>query len=359
MMPERKPFNFQPDGSVLLSALLSDPLVTDIHLTPSVDGATGSRLLSGWVRSSGLLLRLHQVDDDMDESLRKRIWDPSASDSSLTIANGKRLRFSKRTIFERAAREVFIRILPAHIPMVIHDLADLMGPVLVPLSGIFIVSGTAGSGKSTLLASLAQHYLESAGAHIVTIEDPIEYIFESSVRGYASQRDVGTDVPAFAEGVKMALREDPDIILVGEIRDADTAHTALTAAETGHMVLATVHAPDLFGAVERYLALLGQSANAALRFSDSYIGGAHIESTPGNRRDSGVRRTYEIFFSNNASKNLIRERKTHLLYQAHPLPLRKTLGEHPEDCLEDRISRLEERTKKRGVPDDRHPTVYS
>lgn len=334
-MEECKPFEFLPDGSVLMSALLSDPLVTDIHLSPSVDGVTGSRSLSGWTRSSGLLFRLPRVDDDMDESLGKRIWDPSAPDSSLTIRSGKRLRISKRTVFEGSFREVFIRILPTHIPMVIHDLADFMEPVIAPVSGIFIVSGTAGSGKSTLLASLAQHYLESAGAHIVTVEDPIEYILKSSARGYASQRDVGTDVPTFAEGVKMALREDPDIILVGEIRDAETAHTAVTAAETGHMVITTVHAPDIFGAVERYLSLLGHTENAALRFSDSYIGGAHIVSTPGNRRDSGVLRTYEIFFSNNASRNLIRERKTHLLYQARSLPLKKTLGEHPVDCSED------------------------
>ena len=120
-------------------------------------------------------------------------------------------------------------------------------------SGLFVVSGPTGSGKSTTLAALIQWVNMNLERHIVTIEDPVEYVFERD-RSLFTQRAVGLDTPSFAQGLRRSLRQAPDIILLGEIRDADTAMVALQAAETGHLVLTTLHASDVGEVVERLMA---------------------------------------------------------------------------------------------------------
>lgn len=313
---------------IKFSSLISEDGVSDIHITITGENEWGPKM-SGWARINGILVEIPLFIDDSEDKIMERkiledVLPDRKLDESMTLPNGKRLRISKRTVLEGRKREVFFRVLPKDIPPVIHSLSDILSPVMTPSSGIFIVSGVTGSGKSTLLASVAQNYLDTCGTHIVTIEDPIEYIFRSTGCGYASQRDVGVDVKSFADGVKKSLREDPDVILVGEVRDSETALAALTAAETGHMVLATVHAPGCFGAVDRYLAMLGSDDYQAMRFSHAYLGGVHIESIPA-MDGSGVRRTYEAFFNNDASRTHIRERKTHQLGQARNVILKKTL----------------------------------
>lgn len=329
-----------PDGVKMKFSVLFDTKgISDVHIV--VDESSPSARMYGWIRRGGILIRISEFvadDADMEKTVRDILEGKAMGnngndelsprpDDSLTLESGIRLRISRRTILEGAMRQVFLRILPKSIPAVVHRLPDILSPVANPTSGIFLVSGVTGSGKSTLLASLAQNYLDTCGAHLVTIEDPIEYIFRSTQFGYASQRDVGKDVASFADGVKRSLREDPDVILVGEIRDQDTALAALTAAETGHMVLATVHAPGCFGAIDRYLAMLGSEDYQAMRFSHAYLGGIHIESMPGLGGGGGMTRTYEAFFNNDASRTHIRERKTHQLGQSRNVVLKKTLDD--------------------------------
>ena len=320
-------------GAFRLSALFATKGVTDIHVAFTTSPDPGK--MTGWFRRSGILI---QVGEFIDDSAASGIQWPdifslkdlaglpdldSIPDKSMTLPDGSRLRISVRSGFGGNVVQVFFRTLPKDIPPVASRLADILAPASSPAPGIMLVSGLTGSGKSTLLASMVQGYLESGGAHIVTIEDPIEYLFKGTSFGYASQRDVGRDVPSFAEGVKRTLREDPDVIMVGEIRDSETAIAALTAAETGHMVLATVHAPGCFGAIDRYLALLGSDEYQAMRLSHAYLGGVHIETSAGG--DGRVLREYEAFFNNDASRTHIRERKTHQLGQARNVVLRKTL----------------------------------
>jgi len=131
-------------------------------------------------------------------------------------------------------------------------------------SGIIIVSGPTGSGKSTTLASLLDWVHHNLERHIVTIEDPVEYAFERD-RSLFTQRAVGLDTHTFAEGLRRALRQAPDIILVGEIRDAETASVALQAAETGHLVLATLHSSDVSEVIERLEAFFPESERRGLR----------------------------------------------------------------------------------------------
>jgi twitching motility protein PilT len=132
-------------------------------------------------------------------------------------------------------------------------------------NGLIIFCGATGAGKTTSLAMIIQMMREQCGFRIVTIEEPIEYEFPKSVGSMVTQREVGRDVGSFDEGLKSSLRQDPDVILVGEIRDRETARTALRAAETGHLVFATLHTRDAKGAVSRYTDLFSQESQQEVR----------------------------------------------------------------------------------------------
>ena len=141
--------------------------------------------------------------------------------------------------------------------------SELLSDMVQRRSGILIVSGPTGSGKTTTLASLLDWVNKNHERHVVTIEDPVEFVFERE-KSVFTQRAVGLDTPDFAEGLRRALRQAPDIILVGEIRDAETASVALQAAETGHLVLATLHSSDVSEVIERLQAFFPESERKGL-----------------------------------------------------------------------------------------------
>ena len=132
-------------------------------------------------------------------------------------------------------------------------------------NGLTLFTGISGSGKSTTMAMLLNLFIERGGCRILTIEDPIEYVFTPLADTIISQREVGVDVASFADGLKYGLRQDPDIILVGEIRDRPTAQMALSAAETGHLVLSTMHTRDAKGAITRLADMFPQDAQQTIR----------------------------------------------------------------------------------------------
>jgi twitching motility protein PilT len=132
-------------------------------------------------------------------------------------------------------------------------------------NGLVLICGVVGSGKTTSLAMLINQLNTEGGYRIITIEEPVEYLFPKTSVSVVTQREVGRDVHTFADGLKYALRQDPDVILVGEIRDRETAQMALSAAETGHLVLATLHTRDAKGAISRYADLFPQSVQQEIR----------------------------------------------------------------------------------------------
>lgn len=132
-------------------------------------------------------------------------------------------------------------------------------------NGLVLLTGITGSGKSTTLAMLINILNQEGGYRIITIEEPVEYLFPRAPNSIITQREVGSDVSSFAEGLKSGLRQDPDVILVGEIRDPETAQIALSAAETGHLVLATLHTRDAKGAISRFADLFPQAVQAEVR----------------------------------------------------------------------------------------------
>jgi twitching motility protein PilT len=131
--------------------------------------------------------------------------------------------------------------------------------------GLVILTGATGSGKTTTLAMIVNLLNQAGGYRIITVEEPVEYLFPRAVNSLVTQREVGTDVLSFADGLKYGLRQDPDVILVGEIRDRDTAQMALSAAETGHLVFTTLHTRDAKGAITRYADLFPQDVQRDVR----------------------------------------------------------------------------------------------
>ena len=132
-------------------------------------------------------------------------------------------------------------------------------------NGLILMAGATGSGKSTTLAALLSHIIEQRPVHALTLEDPIEFRYGTGHRGTVTQREIGTDVVSFKQGLIDAMRETPDIIVTGEVRDSDEIQLALEASETGHLVMATVHATTAVGAMQRIMASFGQDEQAGIR----------------------------------------------------------------------------------------------
>ncbi len=185
-------------------------------------------------------------------------------DASLTTGGGTRFRVN--LLSQLGSRGAVLRRIRRDIPA-LESLglpADLLREWASRKSGIVIVSGPTGSGKSTTLAAVLEWINQTMSRHIVTIEDPVEYLFSAQLSLF-TQREVGMDTPTFAEGLRRSLRQNPDIIFLGEIRDAESALTAIQASETGHLVLATLHASACADVVERIGLLFPTGEREALR----------------------------------------------------------------------------------------------
>jgi len=175
--------------------------------------------------------------------------------------------------------------------------------------GLFLVTGPTGSGKSTTLASMIDYMNETIDHHIITIEDPIEF-YHYHKKSTVNQREVGVDVPSFAEAIRRALRQDPDVILVGEMRDLATIEAAITAAETGHIVFGTLHTTGAQGTVNRIIDVFptNQQDQIRVQLSTAIIGILSQGLLP--KIGGGRVAAYEMLVVTSAIANLIRENKT-------------------------------------------------
>ncbi len=216
---------------------------------------------------------------------------------------------------QRGAGAVF-RLIPATIPTIEQlGLPPILKKLCEKRKGLILVTGPTGSGKSTTLAAMIAHINQTTPGHIVTIEDPIEFIHQSQ-RCLVNQREVGLHTHSFANALRAALREDPDVILVGEMRDLETIQLAITAAETGHLVFATLHAPSAPQTVERVISVFpaAQQAQVRMQFADSIE--AVITQTLCKKKSGGRVAALEILLATAAVRNLIRESKVHQLPSA-------------------------------------------
>jgi len=232
-------------------------------------------------------------------------------DFGYTLPDVGRLRCNAAQ--QRGAISLAVRLLPPKIPTIDElELPQICKELALKPRGLVVVTGPTGSGKSTTLAAMIQHLNTHESRHVVTIEDPIEYVYPT-IKCAVTQRQLGTDTLSFANALKHILRQDPDVILVGEMRDPETADAVLTVAETGHFILTTGHAPSATQAMERIIDLFPphQRHLAQTRLASLLIAALCQVLAP--RADgSGRIAAVEIMLGNPAVKSLIREGK---LYQ--------------------------------------------
>jgi twitching motility protein PilT len=240
-----------------------------------------------------------------DFALRKEI------DFSFTWRD--QARFRVNGFRQRGSVAIALRMIPYDLP----DFDDLrLPPAVRELTdlpqGLVLVTGPTGSGKSTTLAAMINKINGSRPCHILTIEDPIEYVHRHRLAA-VNQREVGEDTDSFAQGLRSALREDPDVLLIGEMRDLETIQTALTIAETGHLVFATLHTNDTAQAVDRVVDVFpgDQQAQIRVQLSNALAGIVYQRLLP--RIGGGRVAAYEVMLANSAVRNLIREGKTRQL----------------------------------------------
>ena len=215
---------------------------------------------------------------------------------------------------QRGSVSLAVRLLPPEIPTVEDmELPSVYKELAMKPRGLIIVTGPTGSGKSTSQAAMINHLNRNESRHIVTIEDPIEYI-HPSIKCAITQRQLGSDTRSFAEALKHVLRQDPDVILVGEMRDLETAAAVLTIAETGHLIMSTGHAPSSPQAVERVIDLFPPHERflAQTRLASLLIGVLCQTLVP-RATGSGRIAAVEIMLANPPVRNLIREGKIYQL----------------------------------------------
>lgn len=197
-----------------------------------------------------------------------RLREQKNVDFSFTfVAGNVAARFRANVFYAGRQMGACLRFVPSAIPTFAWaEFPQALGQRITSLQdGLVIVTGVTGCGKTTTLAMLVNQLHQAGGHRIITVEDPVEYQFAPAPNSVLSQREVGVDVLTFADGLKSGLRQDPDVILVGEIRDRETAQMALSAAETGHLVFTTLHTRDAKGAISRYADLFPQDVQADVR----------------------------------------------------------------------------------------------
>ena len=288
---------------------------SDLHLS---SGMPPMIRVHGDVRRINLPAMMHQdvhgmIYDIMSDSQRKTYEERLECDFSFDIPGLARFRVNAFNQ-DRGAAAVF-RTIPSKV-LTLQDLncPKVFADLALRPRGLILVTGPTGSGKSTTLAAMVNHVNENLNSHIITIEDPIEFVHESK-RCLINQREVGPHTLSFDNALRSALREDPDVILVGEMRDLETIRLALTAAETGHLVFGTVHASSAAKTIDRVVDVFPAEEKEMVRsmLSESVV--AIISQTLLKRKDdSGRIAAHEIMIATPAIRNLIRENKIAQMY---------------------------------------------
>jgi len=255
---------------------------------------------------------LQAVMDIMTEAQREKFEEKGEYDMSFSILNVGRYRVNAYK--QRGSVAIALRLVATEIPA-----PEKLGvpESVIDLSqrkrGLVLVTGPTGSGKSTTLAAIIDKINNTRDAHIITLEDPIEYL-HSHKYSMVNQREIGLDTHSYANALRAALREDPDVILVGEMRDFDTISVAITAAETGHLVLSTLHTIGAASTVDRVIDVFPPHQQQQIRVQLSNVLEAVISQQLIPTADERGRvAAFEVMHANHAVRNLIREGKSHQL----------------------------------------------
>ena len=274
--------------------------------------------------------------------------------SDFGFAYGDKARFRVSIFKQRGNTGMVLRQIPNKL-LSMEDLntPPVMKDLIFRPRGLVLVTGPTGSGKSTTLAACVDHINMSVDHHIITIEDPIEF-YHYHKKSTVNQREVGVDVPSFSEAIKRALRQDPDVILVGELRDLATIEAAITAAETGHIVFGTLHTSSAAGTINRIIDVFPTNQQEQIRtqLSTSIIGILAQQLLP--RIQGGRIAAYEMLVVTPAIANLIRENKTFRITSSiqtgHKLGM-QLLDDHMFKMWKDKIVTKEDALGKANMPD--------
>ncbi len=310
---------------------------SDLHLTPGIPPA---------LRVHGALRPMDQVGSldnntirDMafgilPQTLRERFEAEHELDTSHSIAGVGRFRVN--VALQRGTIAVALRPIPHEIPdFSVLGLPDAVRNFAELRRGMVLVTGPTGSGKSTSLASLIDIINSTKPLHIVTVEDPIEFLHEHK-RSVISQREVGADTESFSQALRRVLRQDPDVILVGELRDLETISTALTAAETGHLVFATLHTQDAPSTIDRIIDVFPPNQQEQIRIQlGSSLQGVVTQQLVPTADGNGRCVAAEVLICTSAIQNLIRSAKTHQVYS-----LMQTGGQHGMQTMDQSLAML-------------------
>jgi twitching motility protein PilT len=249
---------------------------------------------------------------------------------------GDQARFRVSVFRQRGSIGIVLRLIPMKL-LSFEDigLSEQIKKLLWRPRGLLLVTGPTGSGKSTTLATMIDYINRQRDCHIITIEDPIEYVHDHN-KSILTQRELGVDVPSFSEGLRRALRQDPDVILVGEMRDLETIETAISAAETGHLVFATLHTNSAEGTINRIVDAFPtqQQEQVRIQLATNLIGvicQALIPDTTGHSRIAA----FEIMIRTPAISNLIRQQKVYQIESEI-----QTGSKHGMILLDDSLARL-------------------
>ena len=312
-----EPLPVNPPAAEWLELLLSylwEQRGTDLHLTAGsaplarVDGELHAVPDQPVLKPADTAAIAEVLLDETDKATMARRGDV---DFAFGFDHLARVRGS--AFAQRGSTTLALRMIPSRIPPMDElGLPEAVQQMVDAPSGLILVTGPTGSGKSTTMASMVDHIAKTRFSHILTIEDPVEYVYRHG-QGAVNQREVGKDTESFARGLRSALREDPDVLMVGEMRDLESIDTVLTLAETGHLVIATLHTNDTTQAVDRLVGVFpGEQQNQArLQLSASLVGVIYQRLVP--RKEGGLVAAYEVLKGTIAVRNLIRESNTRQL----------------------------------------------
>ena len=304
-------------------------------------------------------LTQEQVEKIIIETLNKRhkveLEEKRQTGFSISVGNYGRFRCS--VFFQRETLAAVVRMIPFNIPSLDRlGVPAVIKDLCLRPRGLLLITGSTGRGKSTTLAGLVQHINENRHAHILMIEDPIEFIFRDR-RSSITQREVGSDTQTFQDAIYSGLRQDPDIIVIGEMRDPDVIRTALTAAETGHLVISTLHTNDAKSSLERILDVFPSDAQNQVRLELASTLVGVVAQTLLMRSDGNGRvLASEVLVKSPAIESLILKNQLQQIPEAISNSSNyyqmQTLNQDLERLIRSGMVRVEEALKVSSNPDD-------
>jgi twitching motility protein PilT len=348
-----------PETLLSIDALLERMVArnaSDLHVTVGAPPA---------VRVNGKLERDQDIPDLSPDDTHQMLYRILSTEQQKLLEINRNIdfahsipglaRFRVNVFFQRGTLGAAFRLIPADIktleelgiPTVLHALTEKP-------RGLVLITGPTGSGKSTTLAALIDEINRKRSEHILTIEDPVEFVHRHK-RCIVNQREIGPDAPSFAEALRAALREDPDVILLGEMRDLETISTAITAAETGHLVFATLHTQSAPSTVDRIIdafpAAQQEQVRVQLAATLQGICTQTLLPTPGG---NGRVPALEILFPDDAVRNLIRQGKVEQVYSVMQTGTSKgmqTMEQSLADLVLRRVISLEDALGRSSRPE--------